>query len=121
MVGCGLTLKFALIASAPFSSRPLMSRERPNDLGAFWLPFTPNRDFKSRPRMLVRAEGMYFYDEDGRALLDACSGLWCSNLGHGRKEIAEAISKAAHQLDFAPTFQFSHPLAFELATRIASL
>jgi len=98
-----------------------MSRERPNDLGAFWLPFTPNRDFKSRPRMLARAEGMYFYDEDGRALLDACSGLWCSNLGHGRKEIAEAISKAAHQLDFAPTFQFSHPPAFELATRIASL
>ena len=45
-----------------------MSRERPNDLGAFWMPFTPNRDFKSQPRMLARAEGMYFYDEDGRAL-----------------------------------------------------
>jgi beta-alanine--pyruvate transaminase len=98
-----------------------MSRERPNDLGAFWMPFTPNRDFKSQPRMLARAEGMCFYDEDGRALLDACSGLWCSNLGHGRKEIAEAISKAAHHLDFAPTFQFSHPPAFELASRIAAL
>ena len=90
-------------------------------LEAFWLPFTPNRDFKSRPRMLARAEGMYFYDEDGRALLDACSGLWCSNLGHGRKEIADAIAKAAHELDFAPTFQFAHPSAFELATRIAAL
>ena len=77
-----------------------MDRPRPNDLGAFWLPFTPNRDFKTNPRMLARAEGMYFYDEDGRALLDACSGLWCSNLGHGRKEIADAISKAAHELDF---------------------
>src|ERR1700759_3426895 len=95
--------------------------DRVNDLGAFWLPFTPNRDFKTNPRMLARAEGMYFYDEDGRALLDACSGLWCSNLGHGRKEIADAISKAAHHLDVAPTFQFSHPPAFELANRIASL
>src|ERR1700754_2298375 len=98
-----------------------MSRERPNDLGAFWLPFTPNRDFKSRPRMLARAEGMYFYDEDGRALLDACSGLWCSNLGHGRKEIAEAIARAAHELDFAPTFQFGHASAFTLAERLAQL
>jgi 4-aminobutyrate aminotransferase-like enzyme len=106
---------------AIFEQACLMSRERPNDLGAFWMPFTPNRDFKSQPRMLARAEGMCFYDEDGRALLDACSGLWCSNLGHGRKEIAEAISKAAHHLDFAPTFQFSHPPAFELASRIAAL
>ena len=71
--------------------------------------------------MLVRAEGMYFHDENGRALLDACSGLWCSNAGHGRKQIAEAISKAAHELDFAPTFQFAHPQAFELAQRIAAL
>jgi beta-alanine--pyruvate transaminase len=98
-----------------------MDRQRPNDLGGFWLPFTPNRDFKSNPRMLARAEGMYFYDQDGRALLDACSGLWCSNAGHGREQIADAISKAAHELDFAPTFQFAHPQAFELAQRIAAL
>jgi beta-alanine--pyruvate transaminase len=98
-----------------------MSRERPNDLGAFWLPFTPNRDFKASPRMLVRAEGMYFHSDDGRALLDACSGLWCVNAGHGRKEIAGAISRAAQSLDFAPTFQFAHPDAFTLAERIAAL
>ena len=98
-----------------------MDRERPNDLGAFWLPFTPNRDFKSQPRMLARAQGMYFHDESGRALLDACSGLWCSNAGHGRKPIADEIAKAAHELDFAPTFQFAHPQAFELARRIAAL
>jgi beta-alanine--pyruvate transaminase len=98
-----------------------MDRPLPNDLGAFWLPFTPNRDFKAQPRMLARAEGMYFYDQDGRALLDACSGLWCSNAGHGRKQIADAIAKAAHELDFAPTFQFAHPQAFELARRIAAL
>jgi beta-alanine--pyruvate transaminase len=98
-----------------------MSRERPNDLGAFWLPFTPNRDFKAAPRMIARAEGMYFHSDDGRALLDACSGLWCSNLGHGRREIADAIAQAAHALDFAPTFQFAHPSAFVLAERLAQL
>jgi len=98
-----------------------MSREMPNDLGAFWLPFTPNRDFKARPRMLAGAQGMYFHSDDGRALLDACSGLWCSNAGHGRKQIADAIASAAHALDFAPAFQFAHPGAFALAQRIAAL
>ncbi|HEY1630363.1 MAG TPA: aminotransferase class III-fold pyridoxal phosphate-dependent enzyme [Rhizomicrobium sp.] len=92
-----------------------------NDLSAFWLPFTPNRSFKADPRILVRAEGMYFYDESGRALLDACAGLWCVNAGHGRKTIADAIAKAARELDFAPTFQFAHPAAFALAQRIAAL
>lgn len=94
---------------------------RPNDLSAFWLPFTPNRNFKRSPRILTRAEGMYFYDDSGRALLDACSGLWCVNAGHGRKPITEAIRKAAGELDFAPTFQFAHPSAFALAERIAAL
>jgi beta-alanine--pyruvate transaminase len=93
----------------------------PNDLSAFWLPFTPNRDFKRSPRILARAEGMYFYDGSGRALLDTCSGLWCVNAGHGRKPIVEAIRKAAGELDFAPTFQFAHPAAFALAERVAAL
>src|ERR1700688_2127492 len=86
-----------------------------DDLSAFWLPFTPNRDFKRHPRMLVRAAGMYFYDEGGRALLDACSGLWCVNAGHGRDQITQAIREAAGALDYAPTFQFGHPSAFRLA------
>jgi beta-alanine--pyruvate transaminase len=94
---------------------------QPNDLSAFWLPFTPNRHFKSAPRMLARAEGMHYFDETGRALLDACAGLWCVNAGHGRKPIAEAIARSARELDFAPTFQFAHPEAFTLAQRIASL
>jgi beta-alanine--pyruvate transaminase len=94
---------------------------RANGLSHFWLPFTPNRDFKSAPRMLARAEGMYFYNEQGRALLDGCSGLWCVNAGHGRKEIADAIAQTARKLDFAPTFQFAHADAFALAERIASL
>jgi len=94
---------------------------RANDLSRFWLPFTPNRDFRAHPRMLARAEGMYFYDEADRALLDCCSGLWCVNAGHGRKEIADAIAQSARKLDFAPAFQFAHSSAFELAGRIARL
>lgn len=94
---------------------------QPNDLSAFWLPFTPNRSFKASPRMLARAEGMFYYDKSGRALLDSCAGLWCVNAGHGRGAIADAIARAAHELDFAPTFQFAHPAAFTVAQRIAAM
>ncbi|MGH6872561.1 MAG: aminotransferase class III-fold pyridoxal phosphate-dependent enzyme [Rhizomicrobium sp.] len=94
---------------------------QPNDLSAFWLPFTANRAFKANPRMLARAQGMYYYDDTGRALLDCCAGLWCVNAGHGRKPISDAIAKAAHELDYAPSFQFSHPSAFVLAQRIAAM
>ncbi|HEY2447064.1 MAG TPA: aminotransferase class III-fold pyridoxal phosphate-dependent enzyme [Rhizomicrobium sp.] len=92
-----------------------------DNLSAFWLPFTPNRDFKRHPRMLARAEGMYFFDENGRPLLDTCSGLWCVNAGHGRERIAQAIREAATVLDYAPTFQFAHPAAFRLAARVGAL
>lgn len=93
----------------------------PNDLSAFWMPFTPNRDFKRNPRFVTRAEGMYFFDASGRKVMDGASGLWCVNAGHTRKPIVEAIQKEAAQLDFAPPFQFAHPKAFELASRIAAL
>jgi beta-alanine--pyruvate transaminase len=98
-----------------------MNFARPNDLDAFWLPFTPNRHFREAPRMLAGAEGMHYFDERGRKLLDTCSGLWCVNAGHGRREIADAIARAASKLDFAPTFQFAHPDAFLLAREVASL
>jgi beta-alanine--pyruvate transaminase len=94
---------------------------QPNDLSAFWLPFTQNRAFKANPRIIARAEGMYYYDESGRALLDSCAGLWCCNVGHGRKSIADAIAKSAQELDFAPTFQYAHSAAFTLAQRVADL
>src|SRR5579871_2380832 len=97
------------------------SRALRNDLSAFWLPFTANRAFRAAPRILVRAEGMYFYDETGRALLDTCSGLWCVNAGHGQRRITEAIRSAADTLDYAPTFQFGHPAAFDLAARLVEL
>ena len=92
-----------------------------NDLASFWMPFTPNRDFKAHPRMLVRAEGMHYWDASGRKVLDAAAGLWCTNAGHTRKAIAEAIAAQAYELDFAPTFQFGHPKAFALAARVAAL
>jgi len=95
--------------------------DRPNDLDAFWLPFTPNRHFKTAPRVLERAEGMFYFDGSGRQLLDTCSGLWCVNAGHARKPIADAIASAARKLDYAPTFQFAHPEAFRLASAIAQL
>jgi beta-alanine--pyruvate transaminase len=93
----------------------------PNDLEAFWLPFTPNRAFKKAPRLIARAKDMHYYTADGRAVLDATAGLWCCNAGHNRDPIAAAISRQAAELDYAPSFQFSHPQAFELASRIAAL
>ncbi|SDM12873.1 beta-alanine--pyruvate transaminase [Oryzisolibacter propanilivorax] len=90
-------------------------------LDAHWMPFTGNRDFKARPRMIVAGEGAYYTDTDGRKVFDGLSGLWCSGLGHGRQDIAQAIGRAALQLDYAPAFQFGHPASFELANRIVAL
>jgi beta-alanine--pyruvate transaminase len=94
---------------------------RPNSLDAFWMPFTPNRAFKADPRMVVRAEGMYYYTPDGRAVLDGTSGLWCCAAGHGRTRIVEAIQRAAAELDYATTFNLGHPLAFEFANRLGQV
>ncbi len=94
---------------------------RPNDLSAFWMPFTANRQFKAAPRMLVDAEGMLYRDEAGREILDGTAGLWCVNAGHKRPRIAEAIRAQADGLDYAPAFQMGHPAAFELATKLRDL
>jgi beta-alanine--pyruvate transaminase len=95
--------------------------KRPNNLEAFWMPFTANRQFKQAPRMLVGAEGMYYTTDDGRKVLDGTSGLWCVNAGHARPKIVEAIAAQAKELDYAPAFQMGHPKAFELAARLAAL
>jgi len=94
---------------------------RPNDLDAFWMPFSDNRYFKSHPRLLARAEGMSYFTPEGREIIDGTAGLWCCNAGHGRREITEAIQKQAAVLDFAPTFNLGHPLAFEAASRVAEM
>lgn len=87
-------------------------------LAAYWMPFTGNRQFKQDPRMIVAAEGRYFTSGDGRQVFDGLSGLWTCGLGHGRPEITEAVSRQVAQLDYAPAFQFGHPGAFQLAERI---
>ncbi|MEC4727353.1 aspartate aminotransferase family protein [Shewanella sp. D64] len=87
----------------------------------YWMPFTANRQFKAKPRMLAEAKGMYYKDTSGRAILDGTAGLWCCNAGHGRKEISEAVSRQINQMDYAPSFQMGHPLAFELAERLANI
>lgn len=85
---------------------------------ACWLPFTANRDFLQKPRLLSRAQGMYYQTPEGRSVLDTTAGLWCVNAGHCRTEIVQAISKQAAEMDFAPTFQMGHPLIFQLARRL---
>ena len=93
----------------------------PNDLSAFWLPFTPNRAFKRAPRFITRAKDMHYFTPDGRAVLDGLAGLWCTNAGHNRDPIVAAIKGEAEELDYAPAFQFAHPKSFELASRVAAL
>ena len=90
-------------------------------LDAHWMPFTGNRQFKRDPRMVVEGQGAYYTDSEGRKIFDGLSGLWCSGLGHGRREIAEAVGQQAARLDYSPGFQFGHPLSFELANTLKHL
>jgi len=92
-----------------------------NDLDAFFMPFSANRQFKSGPRLIGSAKDMHYFTPDGRRLLDGTSGLWCVNAGHCRPKIVEAIQKQAAELDFAGTFQMGHPKAFEAASRLVNV
>ena len=92
-----------------------------NTLEPFWMPFTANRQFKSAPRMVVAAKGMHYTMDDGRRILDGSAGLWCVNAGHGREKITAAVREQVSQLDYAPSFQWGHPGAFALASRLASM
>jgi beta-alanine--pyruvate transaminase len=93
----------------------------PNDLSAFWMPFTANRQFKQAPRMFVSAKDMHYTTSDGRKVLDGTAGLWCVNAGHCRPKITEAIQSQAAELDYAPAFQMGHPIVFELANRLVDI
>ena len=97
------------------------SATRPVSLDEYWMPFTPNREFKADPQMVVRAEGMYLWNDRGDKIIDASSGLFCVSAGHGRKEIADAVGKQLRELDFCAPFLRAHPKQFELATRVAEL
>jgi beta-alanine--pyruvate transaminase len=100
---------------------PKLTRTDAAWLEAHWMPFTGNRQFKAQPRIFVAAEGAYYIDAEGRKVLDGLSGLWCTGLGHGRREIVEAISRQAATLDYAPAFQYGHPQSFALANKIKEL
>ena len=93
----------------------------PNDLEAFWMPFTANQQFKSNPRMLVSAENMHYKSQDGRDILDGTAGLWCVNAGHKREKIVSAIQAQVEELDYAPAFQMGHPKAFTLANKLVEI
>src|SRR5215813_7611052 len=90
-------------------------------LQELWMPFTANRAFKRAPRMLVAAKDMHYTASDGRQILDGTAGLWCVNAGHCREPITAAIKAQAAKMDFAPGFQMGHPVAFELAARLAQI
>ena len=92
-----------------------------NQLDAYWIPFTPNRRFKANPRMLSGAKGMHYTTPDGRQVLDGAAGLWCVNAGHNRTRIVEAVRRQAGEMDYAPSFNMGHPLAFAFAARLATI
>jgi beta-alanine--pyruvate transaminase len=91
------------------------------NLENYWMPFTANRQFKQAPRLLESAHGMYYRDVDGNQVLDGTAGLWCVNAGHGRREITEAVARQLEKLDYAPSFQMGHPIAFEFAEKLAEI
>ena len=103
------------------SARKPVATAVPNDLEAFWMPFTANRAFKARPRMVSRAKDMHYFTPEGKAVLDGAAGLWCTNAGHNREPIVAAIQAQAAEMDFAPPFQYANPKSFELASRIAGM
>jgi beta-alanine--pyruvate transaminase len=85
----------------------------------FWMPFSPNKEFKSEPRMFVRGEGMYLFKPNGDKVIDASAGLFCVAAGHCRPEIASAVYEQLSTLDYTMPFTRAHPKAFELAEQIA--
>jgi beta-alanine--pyruvate transaminase len=101
--------------------RQSLQTEVPNNLEAFWMPFSANRQFKKNPRLLVGAKDMHYVSHDGRQILDGAAGLWCVNAGHGRPRIVEAVQRQVAEMDYAPPFQMGHPKAFELAARLAAM
>lgn len=103
------------------NNSPLGADAKANNLDAYWMPFTANRQFKANPRMVVGADRMHFKLSDGRDLMDGIAGLWCCNAGHNRPRIVEAIQKQAAELDYSPAFQMGHSKQFELASRLARM
>jgi beta-alanine--pyruvate transaminase len=92
----------------------------PNSLEEFWMPFTPQKWFKSNPRIMTGAEGMYYTDQHGKSILDGCAGLWCVNAGHKQPKIVNAIKKQAEELDFISNFQQGTTMSFKAASKLVN-
>jgi beta-alanine--pyruvate transaminase len=99
----------------------MATQAMPNNLDAFWMPFTANRQFKANPRVLVSAKDMHYTAADGRRILDGTAGLWCVNAGHCREKISEAVKRQIDTLEYAPGFQMAHPGPFEFAARLVNI
>ncbi|MEL4376295.1 aspartate aminotransferase family protein [Brucella cytisi] len=99
----------------------MLTKTNTPSLENFWMPFTANRQFKAAPRLLASASGMYYTDTDGNQVLDGTAGLWCCNAGHGRKRITEAVERQISTMDFAPTFQMGHNVAFDFAEKLSAI
>ena len=95
--------------------------QMPNNLDAYWMPFTASRWFKDNPRIIASADGVHYTTMEGHRLIDGTGGLWCCNAGHNRKPIVEAIQKQAATLDFAHSFNQGHAIAFEAANRLTEM
>ncbi len=91
------------------------------NLEEFWMPFTANQRFKAEPKILAKAQGMYYISDRGQRILDGTSGLWCSNAGHCRAAITEAVKLQINHMDFGPTFHVGHPIAYRLAERLCEI
>ena len=108
-----------MTATAPLP--PVAMPPHDASLDALWMPFTANKSFKTKPRLLVGAKDMHYVSDDGRQILDGAAGLWCVNAGHCRAPIVEAVQKAVATIDFAPAFQMGYPATFQLANELAEL
>ena len=111
----------SIASPLPFPGVDQDNRISPEGLDAHWMAYTGNRQFKQDPRIIVGAEGIYFYDQNGRKIMDGLSGLWTCGLGHNRREIADAVSTQLRTLDYAPGFQYGQPKSFQLAERLRRL
>src|SRR5256885_15938137 len=99
------------------ATRPLAPTV-PNDLEAFFVPFTPNRAFKKAPRLIARAKEMHYYTPESKPIIDGSAGMWCCNAGHNRDPIVAAIQQQAAALGHPPALPISHPQPVEPASRI---
>ena len=87
----------------------------------FWLPFTNNRAFQRAPKLINRAEGAYYYLENGDKVLDGASGLWCVNAGHAQPKIINAIKDQVDKLDFVSCFNMTHDLPYKFSKMLLDL